>query len=86
MPPEPLDYQSPRQATPNALAATCSRCGGSDLVQGITSSIALRFLPKQVRSFWMFNSGVKTRVFACLACGALTAEINPDDLRVLMAK
>jgi hypothetical protein len=87
MPPDPIDYQSPQRASTEMPITKCLRCGGADLVVGtLNGEIGPRFMPKRLRSFWTFNGGVKAHLFACLTCGALTAEINPDDLRKLLAK
>ena len=52
----------------------------------LNGQLTPRFLPKQIRTFWRLNPGVKTRVYACLTCGAVTMAIDPDELRRLLAR
>ena len=88
---QPLDYRSTEPATQGGGPPTCPSCGGADLVEGtLNGQVTPRFLPKQVRtflrSFLALTPGVKTRVRACLHCGAVTATVNPDELRRLLSK
>src|SRR5690242_2491810 len=79
-----------------AAAAKCFRCGGTQLVKGkleITGSSGrltdLVFNPGKIRFLALtlsHGTPVDKESYACLGCGCVWSEINPEALREFIKK